>query len=38
VLLGLVGATEARGQSGVPDDDVLASCLRTLQRFADAGW
>ncbi|MEZ5137557.1 MAG: NAD(P)/FAD-dependent oxidoreductase [Acidimicrobiales bacterium] len=38
VLLGLIGGQAARDQAGRSDDDVLASCLRALQRFADAGW
>ena len=38
VLLGLIGARAARAQAKVSDDDVLAQCLSTLQRFADAGW
>ncbi|HRW36128.1 MAG: FAD-dependent oxidoreductase [Acidimicrobiales bacterium] len=38
VLLGLIGGQAARDQAGRSDDDVLASCLRALQRFADASW
>ncbi len=38
VLLGLVGASTARDQADVSDDQVLAQSLAALQRFADAGW
>jgi monoamine oxidase len=38
VLLGLIGAAEARAWAERSDDDVLAACLASLQQFRNAGW